>query len=196
MQGVWPIPEESVRKIFRGFAGRMRARDACMFKMQLYTGFRISEVLSLKWGDVYQNRQFMPRITVYKRNMKKKTKTNSKIMHPDLEAALKAWLLQAKAMKNYSPEYFLFGQQNQPGKAISRSQAWRVYNRAIDRAGLVGRFGTHSPRKTHIKKGHQLGGNDPAVTMKISMHTRMDSLMHYLPTTESRIDDIVLQIAF
>lgn len=196
MAGVQPFDEEDLKKIVASFKGRMGARDACLFTLQLFTSYRITEVLSLHWSDVYRAGQFAPRIVIRKRFMKKKTRTNSTILNPIALHYLKAWFDRAQQLGNYSPEFFLFGQQNQPGKAISRTQVYRVYNNAAARAGLFGRFGTHSPRKNHINRGHQDGGCNPAITMKLSHHVRMDSLVSYLDVDQAKADDIVMNMTF
>jgi integrase len=56
------------------------------------TGFRISELLSLKVGDVQQHGKIVDHVTVQRRHMKKKTEGRTVALHPEAIAALSVWL--------------------------------------------------------------------------------------------------------
>jgi integrase len=56
------------------------------------TGFRISELLSLKVGDVQQHGKIVDRVTVQRRHMKKKTEGRTVALHPEAIAELSVWL--------------------------------------------------------------------------------------------------------
>jgi integrase len=55
MKGCRPLSEAEVALVSRGFSGAHAARDKALFILGVKSGFRISELLSLTVGDVWQH---------------------------------------------------------------------------------------------------------------------------------------------
>ena len=68
MKGMRPFTDEEITAISDGFTGTYANRDRALFITGVKSGFRISELLSLKIRDVYDNDRIVDRVRVAKRN--------------------------------------------------------------------------------------------------------------------------------
>ena len=57
MKGTRSLDNDEIRRVSTCFAGTFATRNRCLFMLGVSTGGRISELLSLTIGDVYQNRR-------------------------------------------------------------------------------------------------------------------------------------------
>ena len=55
MKGTSPLDNDEIRKVSTCFTGTFAVRNRGLFMLGVSTGGRISELLSLELGDVYQN---------------------------------------------------------------------------------------------------------------------------------------------
>ena len=55
MKGTSPLDNDEIRRVAECFDGTFEARNRGLFMLGVSTGGRISELLSLRIGDVYQN---------------------------------------------------------------------------------------------------------------------------------------------
>jgi integrase len=88
MKGVRPFADEEITAIKASFSGRYAARDRAPFVVGLQTGFRISELLSLRRKDVCARGKVFDRVSVERKHMKKKTQGRTVLLHPEARAAL------------------------------------------------------------------------------------------------------------
>jgi integrase len=70
MKGCRPLSEEEVVLVQRSFGGVYAARDRALFLLGVKSGFRISKLLSLRLGDVWQHGRLVDRVTVRRQHMK------------------------------------------------------------------------------------------------------------------------------
>ena len=56
MKGTRPLDNDDIRSVSTCFAGTYEVRNRGLFMLDVSTGGRISELLSLQIGDVWQNR--------------------------------------------------------------------------------------------------------------------------------------------
>jgi integrase len=54
MQGCRPLSEEEISQVTQAFDGPFALRNQALLLLDVRTGYRISELLSLRVGDVYQ----------------------------------------------------------------------------------------------------------------------------------------------
>jgi integrase len=73
----------------------VRTRDKALFILVLKTGLRISELLSLKVGDVYQYGRLADVVYVERKHMKKKLEGQAIPLHQDAKVALSVWALES-----------------------------------------------------------------------------------------------------
>ena len=56
MKGTRPLDNQEIRQVSGSFDGTYEIRNRALFMLGVSTGGRISELLGLQIGDVYQNR--------------------------------------------------------------------------------------------------------------------------------------------
>jgi integrase len=105
MKGCQPLAEDEVDVVRKSFSGIYATRDKALFILGVKSGFRISELLSLRVGDVWQHGRLVDRVTVARAHMKKKVEGRTVVLHPEAKAALTAWLDVRKADGALLPEH-------------------------------------------------------------------------------------------
>lgn len=198
----------------RGFRGRNAIRNRALFFMGVLTGFRISELLSLRRRDVMElSGQVRTSVTVEGRHMKGrkgKTEGRSVPLKPMGGALLKAWLNEMDAMGLSKPDMPVWINEKTL-RPIGRKAVWHAY-RAAARNAMVGtdRVGTHSTRKTfawlvysHLNERRDAGDRavDPfRMTFKAMGHKRMETTEQYLKSVdvqeiERTLDEISAELS-
>ena len=143
MKGSRPLSDEEVRLVAKSFHGAYATRNKALFILGVRAGFRISELLSLRVGDIYRHGKVGDRISVHRRNMKGKTQGRTVLLHPEARAALSVWLEALQRRRGaLDPELPVFhsrtkGADGMP-RPISRVQAWRLLQQAYIAHGLTG----------------------------------------------------------
>ena len=145
-QNVKPIRD---KKVIQRVKDAMRAEEdykfLALFVMGINTGLRISDLLALRWEDVYSKSKFLPRIVL----VEKKTGKRQEI---PLGKTVIDVLKEYKA--HTTPEGFLFPTERNPRfknltKAMSFQFVYRMLNYYIrERAGFTEAVGCHTLRKT------------------------------------------------
>ncbi len=144
------------------FLERREYRNHVMIVLGASTALRISDLLRLRWDDVYdeKTRQFRSHITV----------TEHKTGKP------KIILLNAQAivaLRRYLPHRrgaFLFSNHRREEKPISRVQAWRIIHAAVIELQIPGKIACHSLRKTFGYHAWTSAGVSPVILMQIYNH--------------------------
>ena len=181
MKGCRPLTDSEIAVVT--FEGRYATRDRALFVLGVKTGLRVSELLSLRVRDVAE------RVTVARRNVKGRREGRSVALHPAAREAVGSWVAEA----GLSSESVLFPSREGTG-AISRNMAYRILKSAFARAGIAGKTGTHSMRKTFASKVHDALGRDLLKTMNALGHKNIDSTVSYLSFETSEVDAAVLAV--
>lgn len=189
MKGCRPLAEHEVKSVSGNFTGHFAKRDRAIFILGTKTGFRISELLSLRIGDVFQAGCIVDRVSVARRHMKKKVEGRTVILHPEAKSALADWLNELD--EETAPEAPLF-RSRKGGRPVSRVHAWRVLNQAFESSGLTGKTGTHSMRKTFAARVYDALDHDLVKLQKALGHKNINSTAGYLSFREEEIDAAVL----
>jgi integrase len=201
MRGCRPLTDEEVRLIARSFGGTYATRNKALFVAGHRTGFRISELLSLRVGDVLQHGKVLDQISVQRRHMKggKAGKSSGRTvkLHPEARAALSVWLeVLGKRLKSaLPPETPVFcSRVKDPTtglkRAVSREQAWRILKEAFTANELEGKLGTHA--KTFANRVYEALGHDLVKTQRAMGHANVNSTVQYLSFREEEIDAAIL----
>lgn len=164
------------------------ARDRALFLLCLYTGFRITEALSLRIKDVMTAGKIRDRVTVPKRHMKGKRRSRCMVLHPDAAQAL-AQILHTNA----EPDTPLFKSQR-GGQSIQRVQAYAIIAKAAQKAGLEGKIGTHTARKTFAEWMYAAYSGDLLKTSRALGHSSPVATASYIASVQDDIDSAVLDI--
>jgi integrase len=201
MKGCRPLTDVEVALALKSFGGRYALRDKALFLLGVKSGFRISELLSLRLGDVLQHGQLVDRVTVARRNMKKKVEGRAVMLHPEAKAALAAWLHTCVGPGALPAQTFIFRSRKAGNRPISRRQALRIVKDVYAANGFTGKVATHSMRKTFAEKVYrhfcQRRATGEAIdpfrlTSKALGHRSISSTDAYLSFLEADIDQAIL----
>lgn len=190
MKGCRPLTDPEIAAVLEQLAKTLNpARDRCLFYLGVNTGFRISELLSLRLGDVWQNGKLAEEIAVARRYMKKKTEGRSVPLYNEAaRAALDLWVKELLAEKR-GPETFLFISREGENRHIDRRTAWRGLKNAFAAAGLAGKLATHTMRKTFARKMREIFGDDLQALQQAMGHVEITSTMRYIASDNKKVID-------
>jgi integrase len=191
MKGCRPLTDAEVTACLAALeAKRFAVRDRALFLVGVNTGFRISELLSLRLADVWQNGRLSEEIAVARRHMKKKQEGRSvPFENPDARAALQAWICELTGAGHRMPDTVLFRSREGGNRPISREQAYRILKRACAACGLTGKLGTHTLRKTFARKMQELLGDDLLALQQAMGHKDIDSTTKYVQFNAPKLRD-------
>jgi integrase len=199
MKGSRPLTDAEVSLIAKSFGGTFAKRNKALFVVGVRSGFRISELLSLKVGDVLQHGKIVSQVTVARRHMKKKTEGRTVPLHPEARVALSVWLeALAKILKGTldpkTPVFCSRVRDTATGlrRAISREQGWRILKEAFSSNELTGKLGTHAMRKTFANRMYEKLNHDLVKCQRAMGHRNINSTVAYLSFREEDITDAIL----
>jgi integrase len=194
MKGCRPLTEAEVELMQASFGGTYGARDRALFLLGVKSGFRISELLSLRLGDVWQHGRLVDRVTVERRYMKNKREGRTVLLHPDAKAALATWLFTLRQTPGCGPQTYVFRSRKGANRPVSKVQAWRILHDAVTTNELTGKVGTHAMRKTFAQRIYQQSNHDLVKTQRAMGHKHVNSTMSYLSYVQEEIDALILAI--
>ena len=140
MSATQPIRNKhQVRELAEYFLKRGEIRNHLLVVMGVHTALRVSDLLRLKWEDVYDFDQNCIRDNV-EVTEKKTGKAKIITLNKAIISALNISLYAAK-----QGEYLI---KSRKGGAISRVQAYRIIRAAAEDLGFRARVSCHSLRKT------------------------------------------------
>ena len=201
MKGCRPLTDHEVALIAGSFTGQYVMRNRALFLLGVRSGFRISELLSLRLKDVFRCGQIIARVSVNRRSMKRKTEGRTVLLHPQAKEALHDWIEEFVENGYSDANGYVFRSRNGSNKPISALQAWRILRHAYQSNGLTGKLGTHSMRKTFAAKVYQRlsqrrAAGEPVdpfrLTSKALGHRNLNSTDAYLSFLEEDIDEAIL----
>ncbi len=194
MKGCRPLTDEEVLLVQQSFGGVYAARDRALFLLGVKSGFRISELLSLRVGDISQHSRLVDRVTVQRRHMKKKLEGRTVLLHPEAKAALATWLLTLRQSPDCTAQTYVFRSRKGQNRPISPVQAWRLLHEAVVTNELTGKLGTHAMRKTFANRVYHQLNHDLVKTQRAMGHKNINSTVAYLSFVEAEIDAAILAI--
>ena len=176
--------KEQLKELADYFLSRGQLRNYTLVLMGTYTVLRISDLLRLKWSDVYdeERQAFRTHITIIE---KKTRKQRTIALNPQVIGALKQCYLHRRG------DYIFANNRKEP-KAISRIQAWRIIHAAVVELGIMGKIACHSLRKTwgyHAVKSSEVS---LAVIVDIYNHSSYEITKRYLGITQDERDEAYL----
>lgn len=198
MSGCRYLTPKEVDRVINNFEGTFELRNKALFQLGVDTGYRISELLSLEFKDIFDGSRVKERIGVDRKNMKGKRVSRNNIKYSMLsKSRLGYWRKKALNIESIigiepSDPVFFSRKRNKDGnlKAISSTQAWRAFNKAVQAAGLDGKIGTHSMRKTAGVRCFLATGKDLKATQSFLGHSSVTDTMTYLSDYISDLDGI------
>lgn len=168
------------------FLKRGQFRNYVLVVMGACTVLRISDLLRVRWEDVYdENRgQFRTHLSIRE---KKTGKQRSIALNKQILHALRLFL-------PYRRGVFLFTSNRKNGNPISRVQAWRIIHTAVVSIGLTGKVACHSLRKTwgyHACRGGEI---PLAIIIRVYNHSSIAVTFRYLGIDQEDLDQAYLKM--
>ena len=181
--------KQQIREMANYYLKQGKMRNYLLIVMGVHTGLRVSDLLRLRRGDVYDYERgaFRSHLTLTEHKTGK-AKT----------LALNKRVLSALALcfggDFGNAEDFLFPNNRKKRAAIGRVQAWRVVRDATAAIGLTCCIGVHGLRKTmgyHLWKA----GVQAIMLMDIFNHSNFETTKRYLGVSQDERDSVYLSLA-
>jgi len=175
--------KKELRNIANYWLKRGNLRNYVLIVLGAYTALRISDLLGLRWTDVYDGERciFRSHITLTERKTGKAKKI---ALNTQAVKALRLYLPHKRGV-------YIFQSNRRTDKAICRVQAWRIIRAAAEDVGVSMQVGCHGLRKTF---GYHawVGGVNPVIIMDIYNHSSYEITRRYLGVTQDDRDSVYL----
>ena len=185
MAATQPIRDkQQIKELMDFYLRKGQIRNYVLVTFGIHAALRISDLLSLRWDDVYDFDRRKVRSCIH--IIEQKTKKPKTIA---LGKAIVRALTLCAATAAAKGKVII--ENKRTGRAISRVQAYRLIRAASEALGFVERVSCHSLRKTsgyHAWKS----GVSPVVIMDIYNHTSLTVTQRYLGMTQDDRNEVYL----
>lgn len=163
-------------------------RNYVLICLGVNSALRISDLLELKWKDVYnfKDENFKKHLITYEKKTGKETWI---AINENARNGLQEYM---KFLKKISGEDYIFKGKNNGGH-LSRSQAFRIIKHAAGELNLENGISCHSMRKTFGYYAWKCG-TPPAVLMDIYNHSSYEITKRYLGIKQDDKDSVFLNV--
>ena len=211
--GCRPFTDHEIKTLVNnGFTGVYQSRDRAWFAIGINTGFRISEILSLKVGDVWRDKMVVRHLNIRKHHMKGKKHARTRKIHDRTRAQIRTWLRELTLILEpeggeLPKEVYLFQSREGSNKAIDQDTARKILSSAMERIGIVEMpyvKGTHMLRKTYARRVYEyylkefqsgkMNGEPILLTQRALGHMSIDNTLKYLSFLADEIPSNILDI--
>lgn len=190
LNGCKPLADEEIAKISKYFDSVIGdeerdkhdtwSRNKAIFFFALYSGMRISELLSFTIGDIAPHGKIVNSTYLQKRNTKGKISGRTIPINNQCQQLL----------EKYFNHYGLFGRplntalfESRNGGKISVRQCQNFYKIMFEQSGVIGsshQLGTHATRKTFATRVYYTTDKDIMATSKALGHKSLMSTHCYI----------------
>lgn len=189
MNSVEPIRDKKkILAIKKNLREEGNYRNYLLFVMGINTALRISDLLSIRVGDVIDSKG---NIKEYLHIREKKTGRPAKIYINDtVKEILNDYLEHSKGI---DPDSYLF-KSEKSNRALDRIRAWSLIRKWADEAGLEGeRYGTHTLRKTWGYQARLQGFSIEQISQKLG-HKSVAVTKRYIGINQEEINNIEKEV--
>lgn len=158
-----------ITEIIEWMTEHKSARDTLLFRFGINVGLRVSDILPIRYNDIYNtDGEFREYLVVKEKKTKKEVK---RILHNKLCLHIDKYVMDRPALRQENG--YIFYSARHPDKPIHKSWVWKVF-KTVEYALALEHFSPHSMRKT-------FGWHLFALTKDIRVVQA--ALNHYSPTT-------------
>ena len=160
---------------------QMQPLGRAIFYTARNTAGRISEVLSLKWSNIYEDCLVFPKAIT-----KKKVRTREIPLNPKLRTELSSWKAAWPAVyhREPTPSDYLFPMTGDLSRHLLRRYADRLLRTACTKVGISG-CSTHSMRRSALTATSDAGLPLRHI-QELSGHSSLSVLQAYLSCSEQQ----------
>ena len=190
MKGTRPLDNAEIRKVSEAFDGIFAVRNRSLFMLGVSVGGRISELLALKVNDVWQNGKPVKDL-LFDLNIVKGGEVSRAVpVNVDGREAIEnliAW--HTKLYGEVNPDRPLFPSRKGKGsRTMTREAAHYALKDAFEAAGLNGKLGTHSLRKSYAQRLYEQT-NDIYAVQEMLGHKSVVTTQRYLGVNYASVRD-------
>lgn len=184
---------DDIAKIYKYFYDKRQYRNMALFVTAINLGLRVSDLISLRWEDLYDI-DWTPRESCVVEELKtgklRKFRA-SKVVYDNLE--------MYKGTMNRRPDLkeCIFQGCNSGGSKtathMNRRSVVRVFDKAASDLNLGIRIGTHGLRKTFGYQVFTMSGKSDEALMKLQMifnHSSPQTTLRYIGITKENLDQV------
>lgn len=194
MKGTRPLTNAEIRQVRDAFDGTYAERNRGLFMLGVSIGGRVSELLSLTVGDVWQNGHPVSDLQFDKNIVKGKENARTIPVNSDGCRAIEkliAWHrehFKDGLFDDINPTRSLF--PSQKGQALNRQAVHKILEKAFVAAGLNGKLATHTLRKTFAQRLYQQC-NDIYMVKELLGHKNIATTQAYIGVNYITAQDAV-----
>ncbi len=212
MSTTYPIKNQNSLQVFKNYYVTVKPnpRNYTLIVLGLNTAFRISDLLQLKWKNVYDlsKMKFLEHISMTEQKTKKeRTVAINQITLDALSNYFNQYFVERPSRQLSRPcrhdfgslpagisgEAYLFPSAKNHLLPITRIQAYRIIKEAALSAGLSQHISCHSLRKTFGYHAWQQG-IPPAMLMELYNHSSYKTTKRYLCIEQDEKDDVYRKV--
>ena len=181
MKGTRPLDNDEIRRVSTCFTGTFAVRNRGLFMLGVSTGGRISELLSLRIGDVYQNGSAVSDLLFEKSVVKGGEVSRAVPVNADGRRSIDELVnWHRRHYSSIASKRPLFPSRNQKGSVpMNRQTAHGMLKQAFIAAGLNGKLATHSLRKSFAQRVYEHSG-DIYLVQELLGHRSVNTTQKYL----------------
>ena len=196
MKGTCLLDNDEIRRVSACFTGTFEAQNRSLFMLGVSTGGRISELLSLQLGDVYQNGRAVTDLLFDKSIVKGGEVSRAVSVNADGRLARETLIVwHREKYQTIASTRPLFPSRNRNGTVpMNRQTAHEMLKQAFTAAGLNGKLATHSLRKSFAQRVYEQSG-DIYLVQELLGHRSVSTTQKYLGVNYATAREFVEAIA-
>ena len=181
MKGTRPLDNNEILLVSACFDGTFEIRNRSLFLLGVSTGGRISELLSLSIGSVWQNNAPVTDLLFDRSIVKGGEVSRAVPVNIDGREAITALIgWHEEKYNTIAPTRPLFPSRNKNGTvAMNRQTAHEMLKQAFEMAGLNGKLATHSLRKSFAQRLYE-ESSDIYLVQELLGHKNVSTTQKYL----------------
>jgi len=177
---VEPIRNKTLISKMIKYLEKKNSRDALLFRIGINTILRISDIITLKYSELFDSDGH---IKTYLNLHEQKTGKYKRIK---LNSLIQEEIKKYATNKELSDDDYLFHSMKNKSKHIDRTNAWRVLKKGANAVGIEN-FGTHSMRKTLAYFIYK-STNNISLVMKMLNHQNPAVTLRYIGIDQDMMD--------